>query len=80
MCCRCSVQSPVCHAGLLDPRLDVPGNLVEPAPAGSNGHRLDGLTHHAGGFAVSTTLRSNGPSLSTKNTQSEALSQDVTCR
>ena len=34
----------------------------------------------AGGFAVSTILRSKAPSLSTKKTHSDALSQDVVCR
>ncbi len=34
----------------------------------------------AGAFAASTGLRSNGPSLSTKNTHSEAGSHEVVCR
>jgi hypothetical protein len=32
------------------------------------------------GFPVSTGLRSNFPGLSTNNTHSDALSQDVVCR
>ena len=34
----------------------------------------------AGAFPPATGLRSNAPSLSTKNRQSEALSQEVVCR
>jgi hypothetical protein len=58
------------------------GPEIEKLPIHQKGavSRARNQSFFAGGFAASTILRSNAPVLSTKNTQSAALSQDVVCR
>jgi len=55
-----------------------PGSSRSPARGEVDEHGGDYLL--AGAVPTCTGFRSNGPLLSTKNTQSAALSQDVVCR
>jgi hypothetical protein len=62
-------------------RASVPGSSVRlTRPPKARAFGFSKRYFFAGAFPASTGLRSNGPLLSTKNRQSDALSHEVVCR